>query len=80
LMLSAHFREGIWDSFVAGKMATWIMEMEEEGMDKEGFIPEEWRCWGETFSLDWVSQTASVRCWQGILGHGAVEQTKIIEW
>ena len=79
-MLSTHFREGIWDSFLAGKMATWIMEMEEEGMDENGFIGDEWRCWGETFALDMVSQTANVRCWQGLPGGGAVERTTTLKW
>lgn len=82
-MLSAHWREGIWDSFLGGKMATWIMEMEEEGMDEDGFIPETARCFGETFALDMATKTASVRCWQNVMeekGAGCVERKTTIKW
>jgi hypothetical protein len=78
-MLSTHWREGIWDSFIGGKMATWIMEMEEEGM-VDGFVPESSRCFGETFSLDMPSGRATIRCWQNVEGGGCVKRSTTIEW
>lgn len=79
-MLSTHWREGIWDSFIGGKMATWIMEMEEEGMDEAGFVPEHVRCFGETFALNMATRTVEMRCWQNLAEGGCVERKTKIEW
>jgi Fungal specific transcription factor domain/Fungal Zn(2)-Cys(6) binuclear cluster domain len=45
LLLSYPRREGCWDGVQLGKVDTWIMQLEEEGMDEFGHIPEEsrWR-------------------------------------
>ena len=80
LLLSIRWREGIWDSHMAGKLATWIMEMEERSMDEDGFIPEDARCSGETFSIDIATRTAEARCWQNVAGGGCVERQTTIVW
>jgi hypothetical protein len=38
-------REGSWDGLLLAKLDTWIMQLEESGMDELGFIPEgsRWR-------------------------------------
>ena len=62
-------------------MATWIMEMEEEGMDEFGFIPETVRCWGETFELNVVERVAKIRCWQNVREEGGfVERKATFRW
>lgn len=58
----------------------WIMEMEEDGMDEDGFIPEDNRCFGETFALNTAIRTAEVRCWQNVEGGGCVERRTSIKW
>jgi len=40
ILLSSHQREGLWDSFLAGNILERIIELEEQGMDGEGYIPE----------------------------------------
>ena len=80
LMLRTRWREGIWDSYIAGKIATWIMELEERGMDDLGYVPESARCFGETFSLNMASSTADARCWQNLVGGGRVKRKTTILW
>jgi hypothetical protein len=45
LLLSCSRREGCWDGALLGKVDTWIMQLEEEGIDEYGLIPEtsRWR-------------------------------------
>lgn len=45
LLLSTPRREGCWDGVLLGKVDSWIMQIEEEGMDEFGFIPDSsrWR-------------------------------------
>ena len=45
LLQSYPRREGCWDSLLLAKVDTWIMQVEEEGIDGLGFIPESsrWR-------------------------------------
>lgn len=45
LLLSTPRREGCWDGVLLGKVDAWIMQIEEEGMDEFGFIPDtsRWR-------------------------------------
>lgn len=43
LLLEKSWREGVWDSVMAGKICRWLMEIEEEGMmmvDGRGYVPE----------------------------------------
>jgi hypothetical protein len=81
-MLSSHWKEGIWDSALCGRTAKWMMDMEEEGMDENGFIPEYSRCFGETYDLNMPRKTAIVRCMQNVsepIG-GSIERTTTIKW
>jgi hypothetical protein len=81
LMLSSHWKEGIWDSILCGRTATWIMDMEEKGMDDDGFIPESSRCFGEVFDLDMPRGTAVVRCQQNVSDPaGSTERKVTINW
>lgn len=82
IMLSAHWKEGIWDSLLCGKTATWMMNIEEEGMDEDGNIPEQFRCFDEKFDLNVPGRIAVVRCQQNLSAPvaGRVEKRKIIKW
>lgn len=40
LLRKGPYREGIWNAQEVGCLANWIREVEEEGMDENGFIPE----------------------------------------
>ena len=62
LLLSKSWREGVWDSVLAGKIGQWIMEIEEEGMDENGFVPEWSRVRGAEVNFDLRERTAQVRC------------------
>lgn len=45
LLQSTPRREGCWDGVLLGKVDSWIVQIEEEGMDEFGYIPESsrWR-------------------------------------
>ncbi len=47
LLLAVHRRESMYDSILAGRIGQWMMDMEEEGADENGEIPEHARAWGE---------------------------------
>jgi hypothetical protein len=84
LLLSTPRREGCWDGVLLGKVDSWIMQIEEEGMDEFGFIPDfsRWRL-GEIKSCPqerWIW----VKCLQDSYGldgqwtHGTgVKETRI---
>lgn len=40
LLQRGPYREGISDAFIAGQLTDWIRNIEEEGMDEQGYIPE----------------------------------------
>lgn len=61
LLLGWSWREGVWDSVLAGKIARWVMEIEEEGMS-EGFVPEWCRVRGAEVNFDLSERSARVRC------------------
>ena len=42
MVLSAPRREGFWDAVLSGKLAQWIMTIEEEDLDGD-YVPEESR-------------------------------------
>jgi len=54
-------REGTWDSLVAAKFCTWIVDVEEEGM-VDGFIPEYARARDIVVKLDPQGGRAEVCC------------------
>lgn len=43
-----------------------MMELEEEGVDELGYVPEESRAWGETVELDLQRRKARLRCRVGV--------------
>ena len=54
-------REGLWDSSMAAKVATWLMNAEEEGM-VDGHIPEAARLRIVKTDLKLSERTAVIRC------------------
>lgn len=85
LLLSSHRREWMYDSLLSGQIGEWMMSIEEEGMDTNGFIPEHSRAWGESVELDLQGRKARVRCRQNFKSRvtGKVEwrwREKYISW
>ena len=70
LLLLSHRREWMGDSLLAGQTGQWIIGIEEEGMEADGYIPEDARCWGESTELDMHRRSARVRCRQNLRGGG----------
>lgn len=68
ILLFSQRREGLWDSFVAGKIGAWVMSIEEEGMNEDGYIPEDARAYGENTELDMLIRMGTVRCRQNVKG------------
>jgi hypothetical protein len=62
LLLCQSWREGVWDSLLAGKISKWIMEIEEEGIQDDGFVPEWSRIRGAEVNFDLKERSAQVRC------------------
>jgi hypothetical protein len=54
-------REGLWDSSMAAKVATWLMDKEEEGM-VDGYVPEAARLRIVKTDLKLTERTAIIRC------------------
>jgi len=55
-------REALWDSVVVGKMAEWIMLLEEQGVEGE-YVPGDKRCKGvDIVDFNLVLRRAQVRC------------------
>ena len=61
LLVSRPRREGIWDSLLAAKICTWIVQIEEEGL-VDGFVPEQWRARQIGVKLNLENQKADVWC------------------
>jgi hypothetical protein len=61
LLLQQNWREGVWDSTIAGKIAQWVMEIEEEGM-VDGFVPEWCRVGGAEVTYDMRDRSANLKC------------------
>jgi len=56
--------EGLWNSFSVGYLASYIQQVEEEGMDSSGFIPEDKRVVLSLWEVD--PETGSARLEFGI--------------
>jgi hypothetical protein len=52
----------MYDSLLAGEIGQWIMGLEEEGRDENGYIPECSRVWGENVELNLQRRSAKVTC------------------
>ena len=62
LLLGCSWKEGVWDSIMAGKIAKWVMKIEEEGMGDDGFVPEWSRVRGAEVGFNLKARSAKVRC------------------
>jgi hypothetical protein len=58
LLKRSSFREGIWDSQTVGCLTDWIRKIEEQGMDENGYIPEESRAVMTLCDVDLKSRSA----------------------
>jgi hypothetical protein len=78
ILLSRPYREGVWDSIVAGKMATTVMEIEEEGLVGD-HIPEEKRVRGTMMEFSLVRRSGRLKCFLST-GDGIVIKQRDIQW
>ena len=71
LLISSPRREGMWDSILCGKVATWIMEVEEDGLapfdpfDPQSFkqvVGEDQRVMVKEILFDLQQRKATLRC------------------
>lgn len=61
LLLSRTWREGVWDSSVAGNIAKAVVDIEEEGRE-DGCLPEHKRVYQTAMEVDLQQRTGSVKC------------------
>jgi hypothetical protein len=61
LLLSRTWREGVWDSSVAGSVAKAVVAIEEEGRE-DGYLPEHKRVYQTAMEVDLHQRTGSVKC------------------
>lgn len=73
MLLSKSWREGVWDSIMAGRMASAIMEIEEEGL-QDGFIPNEARVRGTKLKSNLQKREGTLTCF---MSSGRVVNRKI---
>lgn len=62
LLLGRSWREGVWDSILAGKISQWMMEIEVECIRADGFVPEWSRVRGAEVNFDLKERSARVKC------------------
>ncbi|KAF7945288.1 hypothetical protein EAE96_010066 [Botrytis aclada] len=81
LLLSKSWREGVWDSTVAGNIARAVVSLEEEGREA-GFIPESKRVYQTSMRFDLQKRTGTVKCFRNIGNPSEREHpiTKSIKW
>ncbi|TGO64439.1 hypothetical protein BCON_0007g00890 [Botryotinia convoluta] len=81
LLLSKSWREGVWDSAVAGNIAKAVVGLEEEGREA-GFIPESKRVYQTSMRFDLQKRTGTVKCFRNIGNPSEREHpiTKSIKW
>jgi hypothetical protein len=51
LLRNSPRRNGVWDSAVVAKVAAWVVFIDEEGMDDNGYVPEEFRTRGGSLTF-----------------------------
>lgn len=78
ILLLRPYREGVWDSIVAGKMATAIMELEEEGMVGD-YIPEENRVRGTLMRFNLTHRAGTLKCFLNT-AQGLVVKERDVKW
>ncbi|KAL5319830.1 hypothetical protein ACEPPN_012888 [Leptodophora sp. 'Broadleaf-Isolate-01'] len=81
LLLRPARREALWDSVMVGKLAEWIMNLEEENYDGE-YAPEHVRCTrGDILGYNMVTRQAEVRCFvPGPHSLDVVDRTAILNF
>ncbi|TGO43141.1 hypothetical protein BHYA_0003g00950 [Botrytis hyacinthi] len=81
LMLSKSWREGVWDSAVAGNIAKAVVSLEEEGREA-GFIPESKRVYQTSMRFDLQKRIGTVKCFRNISNPSerGYPITKSIKW
>ena len=70
----------MYDSVLAGKVGEWMMNLEEEGVDQNGEIPEYARVWGEHVELGLQRRRAKVKCRQNVREGGWIWRETEISW
>lgn len=63
LLLSKSWREGVWDSILAGNIAKAVVALEEEGRES-GFVPESKRVYRTSMRFDLQQRTGIVKCFR----------------
>ena len=58
-------RCGVWDSLQAAKVAEWVADLEDDGRDINGFVPEQWRVRMRTLRWTLNGGFINVQCMQG---------------
>ncbi|KAG4420541.1 hypothetical protein IFR04_006361 [Cadophora malorum] len=81
LLQSPARREALWDSVMVGKLAEWIMSLEDENYEGE-YAPEHVRCTrGDIIGYNMITREAEVRCFVPAPGTViAVDRTTILKF
>lgn len=66
LLLEWPRREGVWDSLFAGKIAEWVMHIEEEYLGPDGIVPVWARVQRVTSKFDLMQRKAELCCMQRV--------------
>ncbi|KAH7409156.1 hypothetical protein BKA64DRAFT_388858 [Cadophora sp. MPI-SDFR-AT-0126] len=77
LLRKTRCKEGLWDALCMAAVTEWQMEIEEEGMDENGYIPEGARCRTVDLKVDNWKRSLVIKCMR--LGTGEIRST-VIEW
>ncbi|RDW62581.1 hypothetical protein BP5796_10883 [Coleophoma crateriformis] len=79
LLLSANYREGIWDALAVANIAVWLRSIEREDIGEDDFVREEKRAFLTAISIDLHRKKAVVSCSQRING-GLVTRSSSLTW
>ncbi|QSZ32623.1 hypothetical protein DSL72_002202 [Monilinia vaccinii-corymbosi] len=81
LLLSKPWREGLWDSALAGNVARVVVGLEEEGR-RSGFIAESKRVYQTSMRFDLQRRTGTVKCFRNsnIVSERCCPITNSIKW
>lgn len=61
LLLACPRREGLWDGVVIAKMSQWMVELEEEGLGDEEYVPHELAADVVAVEVDYLARTAVLK-------------------
>jgi hypothetical protein len=71
-------KSGVWDSLQVAAVASWVADLEDDGKNKEGVIPERSRVRMHTLKWTMDGGRINVECIQGIIGDGWKTQRAIL--